>query len=284
MTSSFGPGDGVRLHYLREGGGGPPVLLLHGWPGFCYDWRYVIPEVARFADVIAPDLRGFGFSDAPEAAVEYQPERFAADIIALLRALGLSQVTLAAYDIGATVAQRIALTAPELVSSLVLAAPPYGGIGMRRFEPAVQGEFWYQHFHRIPFAPDIVAYDRNTVKLYIKHFYDHWSGNGYVLADDELEAIGDVYARPGRFAASIQWYRARGKSRLNEAVQADHAVIGQPARILWGALDPVMRVEWSDRLAEYFADHTLQVLDGVGHFVPLEARDAFTDSIKMLLP
>ena len=56
--------SGVQIHYVRQGHG-VPVLLLHGWPGFWYDWRRLIPALATAADVIAPDLRGFGGSDNP---------------------------------------------------------------------------------------------------------------------------------------------------------------------------------------------------------------------------
>jgi pimeloyl-ACP methyl ester carboxylesterase len=61
-----GPGiGGVRLHYVRRGGS-DPVVLLHGWPGFWYDWRHVIVPLAEEADVVAIDFRGFGDSDKPE--------------------------------------------------------------------------------------------------------------------------------------------------------------------------------------------------------------------------
>jgi pimeloyl-ACP methyl ester carboxylesterase len=56
---------GVTLHHVRLGRG-DPVLLLHGWPGFWYDWRRVLMPLSDVADVIAPDLRGFGDSDKPD--------------------------------------------------------------------------------------------------------------------------------------------------------------------------------------------------------------------------
>jgi pimeloyl-ACP methyl ester carboxylesterase len=57
----WGPGaDGVRLHYVRRGDG-EPVVLLHGWPGFWYDWRHVVVPLAQVSDAIAVDFRGFGY-------------------------------------------------------------------------------------------------------------------------------------------------------------------------------------------------------------------------------
>ncbi|HBE29157.1 MAG TPA: hypothetical protein DDW25_09740 [Ktedonobacter sp.] len=68
--------DGLELHYVRWGQGTPQVLLLHGWPGFWYDWRRVLPRLAQFTSVIALDLRGFGFSAKPDWPVHsaYSPE------------------------------------------------------------------------------------------------------------------------------------------------------------------------------------------------------------------
>ncbi len=83
---------GVSLHYLRLGQG-EPILLLHGWPGFSYDWRRVLVPLSGIADVIAPDFRGFGGSDKPDLppAQGYTREILAEDLIALLDALGIHQ-------------------------------------------------------------------------------------------------------------------------------------------------------------------------------------------------
>ena len=64
---AYGPGaDGVRLHYVRRGHG-EPVLLLHGWPGFWYDWRRVVVPLAEEVDVVAIDFRGFATRTSPKA-------------------------------------------------------------------------------------------------------------------------------------------------------------------------------------------------------------------------
>ncbi|MBN6186195.1 alpha/beta fold hydrolase [Aneurinibacillus sp. BA2021] len=89
------------------------MLLLHGWPGFWYDWRRVIPLLAQQADVLAPDFRGFGDSDKPDLspAEGYTPQRLAEDLVSFLHCL--DRVVLVAHDIGATVAQTLARTVPE---------------------------------------------------------------------------------------------------------------------------------------------------------------------------
>jgi pimeloyl-ACP methyl ester carboxylesterase len=284
---AFGPGaDGVRIHYVR-GGQGPPVLLLHGWPGFWYDWRRVIPRLADAADLIVPDLRGFGDSDKPTGPPTdlYTPAALTADMLALLDHLGLESVVVAAYDIGARVAQTLARQAPARVRALVLCSPAYPGIGMRRYEPGMQPEFWYQHFHSLPLAARLAGYNRDTVELYLRHFYDHWVNRTAAIRPKEFAAIVDTYARPGAFAASIAYYQAMAARRLAEATTSDPAAqqIAQPAYILWGADERVFPLAWADRLADYFPRLTFRPLPGVGHFLPLEAPDAVADAVRAML-
>ena len=101
--------DGFRLAYERTGSG-PAVLLLHGWPGDRTDYRAVVPLVSRSADVIVPDLRGFGESDKhpAEPARQYNAAAQARSIAGLIGELGLGPVVLAGYDIGSRIAQAVA--------------------------------------------------------------------------------------------------------------------------------------------------------------------------------
>ncbi|MGH2739474.1 MAG: alpha/beta fold hydrolase [Actinomycetota bacterium] len=278
-----GPGaDGVQLHFVRRGSG-PAVVLLHGWPGFWYDWRRVIPLLAPEADLIAPDLRGFGDSDKPDRPPDeaYTPPALAADVFALLDHLGVGEVTLAAHDIGATVAQAMALGAPARVRSMALFNPPYLGIGERRFEYSAQRELWYQYLHTMPWSDELVGHSRDTVRIYLAHFYDHWVGRKETVRPAEFEAIVDTYARPGAIRGGFNYYRARFLARRSEAaLDPRHFQIPQPTVILWGEEDPVIPVAWADRLQESFPNSTLQTLPGVGHFVPFEAPDEVTDAIR----
>jgi len=280
------PGFGdVRIHYVRRGHGAP-ILLLHGWPGFWYDWRRVIPALAVDADVIAPDFRGFGASDKPDLppAEAYTPHVLAADMRALLDHLGIESVVVAGYDIGATIAQTLARTAPTRVRALALFNPPYPGIGPRRFEPAVQAEAWYQHLHALPWADRLIGHDHDTVRLYLAHFYDHWMGRTEALRPEEFTAIVDTYAQPGAVRGSIAYYRARAGARQREAnADPDALRIAQPTIVLWGEADPVARSAWADRLPEFFSHLTLPLLPGVGHFVPFEAPADAIGAIRAAL-
>src|SRR4051794_20735749 len=101
--------DGTAFH-VAEAGSGPPLVLLHGWPQHWWAWRKVLPALAGTHRVVCPDLRGLGWSDAPPG--DYAKEAWAADVVALLDALGLERVDLAGHDWGGLVALLLALRAP----------------------------------------------------------------------------------------------------------------------------------------------------------------------------
>ncbi len=121
MSSRSAPVDGFRLAFGRYGSAGaPPVVLLHGWPGNRHDYRRVVPLLTDAADVIVPDLRGFGGSDKHAVAVRhfYSASAQASSVVGLINELGLTGVVLAGYDVGSRVAQSVARMYPDLAKAL----------------------------------------------------------------------------------------------------------------------------------------------------------------------
>jgi pimeloyl-ACP methyl ester carboxylesterase len=276
--------DGFRLAYDRTGAGpgAPAVLLLHGWPGDRTDYRQVAPLLSAAADVVVPDLRGFGESDkhAADPARQYSAAAQARSIIGLIGELGLGRPVLAGYDIGSRIAQATARDRPDAVRALVI-APPLPGIGDRILRPQAQREFWYQTFHQLELCTQLIDGQPAAVRAYLRYFWSHWSGPGYEPADGDLDHLVSAYGPPGAFAASIAWYRAGAGSvaaALAERVPAEK--IAAPTTVLWPEHDPLFPREWSDRIGEFFASAQLTWLDGAGHFSPLEAPDAFAAAIS----
>ncbi len=282
MTGPTGPWthheakvDGVRLHYVRQGAG-TPVLLLHGWPGFWYEWAPVIPPLAARHDVIVPDLRGFAYSDKPDVPPEegYAREFVAREVAAFVRGLGLQKVAIVAHDIGATVAQPMALMFPELVARLVLFDPPYPGIGRRWREPSHTREIWYQIFHTQPWAHEVVGASPDATRTYLRHFLTHWSGKKAWVTDAELEHWVDAYSQPDALRGGFAWYKAFDRVRTRQAdVPPEKLRIAQPTLVLWGDSDSILPIAWADRLPEYFSALTLKPVPGVGHFMMREAPE-----------
>jgi pimeloyl-ACP methyl ester carboxylesterase len=274
------PVDRFRLAYDRMGSG-PGVVLLHGWPGDRTDYRLLAPELAGRCDVVVPDLRGFGESDkhVADPAGQYDAAAQARSVVGLIEELGLERPVLAGYDIGSRIAQAIARSRPELVRALVI-APPLPGIGKRVFDLQPQREFWYQAFHQLPVAEQLIDGKPQAVRDYLFHFWSHWSGPGF---QPDLDHLVSVYSPPGAFTASIAWYRAGAGSVAASAVEQAPAAderIDVPTTVLWPEFDPLFPREWSDRLDEFFSDVRLEFVDRVGHFAPLEYPDVLNDAIS----
>jgi pimeloyl-ACP methyl ester carboxylesterase len=274
--------DGFRLAYDRTGHG-PPVVLLHGWPGDRTDYRAMVPLLSAAADLVVPDLRGFGESDKHRAdpAQQYDAGAQARSVVALIEELGLDRPVLCGYDIGSRIAQTIARARPDLVRALVV-SPPLPGIGERILSAPAQAEFWYQPFHQLDLAETLVDGRPDAVRAYLRHFWSHWSGPGFELADADLEHLVSVYSPPGAFTASIGWYRAGAGAvarSLAERTPDPDERLRTPTTVLWPEHDPLFPPAWSDRLADFFTNVHMRHLDA-GHFTPLESPAEFAAAIR----
>ena len=261
------------------------MVLLHGWPGDRTDYRAVVPLLAETADVVVPDLRGFGESDKHRAAGQYTAPAQASGVAALLTELGLRRVVVAGYDIGSRIAQAIARDRPDMVSALVL-SPPLPGIGDRILAPGPRREFWYQAFHGLDLCTELIDGSPDAVRTYLRHFWSHWSGPEYQPGKADLDHLVSVYGAPGAFEASIEWYRAgAGSVAVSMAERTPDRAdrIAPPATVLWGDSDPLFPFEWSDRLGDFFASATLTALAGTGHFTPLERPRDFAAAVAAAL-
>lgn len=276
------PGVGLQVHGLRAGApGGRPLLLLHGWPEWSHVWRPVIERLESTFDVAAPDLRGFGATQprSGQADASAGPERHADDLLALADTLGWGSFGIVAHDVGSFIAQSIARRSPQRVSGLFFFNCAYPGIGARWFAPRHVREIWYQFFHQLPWAAELIGQSRASCRLYLRHFLQHWSHRQDWI-EPALDAWVDNFMQPGALQGGFDWYLSVHETRM-AAVEgrATPVPIDRPTRVLWGACDPVLPAAWIDRLAEFFTDLRVEVLPQAGHFVHLECPDRAADDI-----
>lgn len=268
--------NGVRLH-VAECGAGRPLLLLHGWPEFWLTWEPLMQRLGGRFRLIAPDLRGFGDSEKPDAGPSDRAGAavHATDMLALLEALGVGRAGVVAHDIGGSVVQPMARQAPERLAGLFLFDCPYPGIGARWAEAGHLKEIWYQSFHQMPLAPALVGASRETCRAYFGHFLRHWSAGNPAAFDAVLETWVDTFLQPGNLQGGFNWYISANADRLRMIRGEAPALppVAVPTCVRWGVLDPVLKYEWSDRLGEVFADLDLAPFEGVGHFPHREDPD-----------
>lgn len=194
---------GLRVH-VAEAGAGEPLVLLHGFPQHWWGWRRVLPELAEHYRVLAPDLRGAGWTDAPPHG--YTEEQLVADAVGLLDALGLDRVHLAGFDLGGILGYRLCLAHPERVRRFVcLAAPhPYPLPSLRVM--AEVWRLWASFALALPvLGPQLIS--RGQQRLPRRMMVGD-TEDTQVWSAEDLEAFLAPLRHPSRARAASALYRA----------------------------------------------------------------------------
>jgi pimeloyl-ACP methyl ester carboxylesterase len=132
ITHRFVETNGIRMH-LAECGSGPLVLLCHGFPESWYSWRHQLYALADAGfHAVAPDMRGYGQTDRPEAIDQYSLFHLVGDMVGLLDALGAKTAVIAGHDWGAPVAWHAALLRPDRFPAVIALSVPFRPRGPAR--------------------------------------------------------------------------------------------------------------------------------------------------------
>ena len=259
VSHGFVRARGRRFH-LAEAGEGPPLVLLHGWPQHWFEWREVIGPLAERYRVLCPDLRGFGWSDAPPHG--YEKEALADDVVALLDALGVERFRLIGHDWGGWIGFLIALRAPERVERLMPlnVAHPFGG--PNRGRTRAMWRFWYQAVIAAPLVgPRVVAGSR---------FLARWLGAGpAVWSEEEAGTFLGQFRDPARARASTLLYRSFLTRELRglAAGRYRRLRLTTPTLLLYGTEDNVIRPAHIEGFEPYADAMAVEMVPGCGHFI-----------------
>jgi haloacetate dehalogenase len=223
---------------MRIGGGGGPLLLLHGYPQTHATWHKVAPELARHFTVICPDLKGYGDSDAPAPTADsgnYSKRVMGAEMLALMAALGHRRFAVIGHDRGARIAYRLALDHPEAVSKLVvldiLPTADYWDLADRRF---AVNTFHWGFLARDGGLPErLIGKDPEFFQDYLMRL---WTGDYDALDPEALKEYRRCFRKPENIAASCADYRAGYTidDALDRADKAARKKIGCPVLVLSG--------------------------------------------------
>jgi len=191
--------NGIQMHYVI-GGQGDPIVLLHGWPQTWYEWRHVIPALARNYTVIVPDLRGLGDSSKPITG--YDGKTVAEDIHQLVEQLGFKDIFLVGHDLGALVAYSYTAAHPSEVRGLVILDVPITG-----FSPALNStRLWHIPFHMVRDIPETLVEGKE--REYLTWFYSNYSYNPAAITKEDIDEYVSHYSAPGGMRAGFEYYRA----------------------------------------------------------------------------
>jgi epoxide hydrolase 4 len=233
----------VRLHYV-EAGEGPLVLLLHGFPQFWYQWRHQIPALVEAGfRVVAPDMRGYNFSDKPHGVGAYRVELLVRDVEHLILACGERTAVVVGHDWGAIVAWIAAMRYPERVRRLAILNVPHPARFLHGLSsPRQLLRSSYMFFFQIAWLPEEIIRAGDFALLRSALLRDPVRPGTF--AAEDIERYVRALAQPGALTATLNYYRAllRNLGETRTLLQRIEA----PVLVIWGERDRFL----SRRLAE----------------------------------
>jgi haloacetate dehalogenase len=264
---------------LRRGGDGAPLLLLHGNPQTHAMWHKVAPVLARRFSVVCPDLTGYGLSDKPPVSEDHAPyakRAMAADMLALMRALGHERFRVVAHDRGARVAHRMALDHPGAVDRLCTMDIIPTLEHFERADMAFGMGYWHWFFlaQRHPGPEAMIGRDIET--WFDFHTSREPKPKDFFHAEARADYLAALHA-PGTIEAICEDYRAATTIDLlhDRASRDAGAKVACPLLALWGAKGSLPK--WYDPETIWRAYAAGPIETGAvasGHYLAEEAPEA----------
>ena len=258
--------NGIEMHYVI-GGQGDAVVLLHGFPQSWYEWRHIMPALAKNYTVIAPDLRGFGDSSKPVTG--YDGKTTAEDIYQLTSQLGFNQILLVAHDVGSQTAYSYAAAHPNNVTKLVIMDFPFPG-----FLPPEFGENgpWWFAFYQVPDLPEALL--QGNEREYISWFIKGLAYNPSAITEEDLDVFASHVSAPGGMRAALEHFRAFPIDAEQNRESAKDKIT-MPVLVLGGDIYPALGGDFPGNFALSSTQALATNVTGVtvplsGHWIPEE--------------
>jgi pimeloyl-ACP methyl ester carboxylesterase len=309
--------NGIRMH-LAEQGAGPLVLLCHGFPESWYSWRHQLRALAEAGfRAVAPDMRGYGLTDCPEAIDQYTLLHLIGDMMGLLDALGAETAVIAGHDWGAPVAWHAALLRPDRFRGVIALSVPFRPWAPPRpttVMPQTGDALFYQLYFQTPGIAE--AELERDVRLTIRKIIHSISGDaprgrdvGFIgmvprqggllthvtdpktlppwFTEADLDFYAGEFARTG-FGGGLNWYRNIDRNWELLAPFAG-APVTVPALFIAGDRDLVLAFRGMDQLIANLSKFVPQlqktlILPGCGHWTqqerPAEVNAAMIDFLR----
>ena len=261
----FVDAGGLRTH-VAEAGEGAPLLLLHGWPQHWYQWRGVMERLVGERRLIAPDLRGFGWTDAPDGPVN--PDVFATDVVALLDALGLERVDVAGHDWGGVTSFLLSTRHPERIGRVLALSAPHPWVPL---SPRLALEAW-RGWYAIPLAAGVIRHDPGLAGRPIRR-------EGVPQSD--VDVYVDRLRERARASATARLYRSALTTVATNLPGGGPAPQStSPTLLMTGEKDPVVVPRLAEGLERGGDDMRFEPIPGAGHFICDTHADVIADRVR----
>lgn len=259
--------NGVSLHVVEAGPpAGPLLVLLHGFPEFWWAWRHQITPLAQAGyHVVAPDMRGYNTSQAPQAVSAYQLDTLVSDVVALADSYGAQRFRLVGHDWGGIVAWGVGASHPDRLERLVIMDAPHPDLWAKQAlkHPTQALRSTYVALFQLPGLPEAAlgALDFAGLRTMVEG-----SARQDALKPGEIGEYMEAWEQPGSLTAMLNYYRA-----LRERNRADPpARILPPTLVLWGEDDVFLEHHVAQAALELCDAGRLSIIPGTTHWLHLE--------------
>ena len=256
--------EGAEI-YVRSGGRGPVVLLLHGYAENSDSWAPLAADLMKDHTVVVPDLRGIGKSSKPAAG--YDKKTQAKDMRAVVTALGFDKTFVVAHDIGNMVAYAYAATYPDKVERLVVMDAPIPGI--EPWSEILQNPgVWHFNFH----GPDAERLVAGRERIYLDRIWNDFTGDPGQPDEATRSFFAATYAQPGGMRAGFAQFAAFSQDAKDNKV-FEQTKLTMPVMAVGGekSFGPLQAV-----IMRHVAVNVQQeVVAGSGHWL-MEERPSYT--------
>ncbi|MCZ8376007.1 MAG: alpha/beta hydrolase [Beijerinckiaceae bacterium] len=275
--------------FARVGGKGPPLVLLHGFPQTHVIWHRMAPELAKTHQVIAMDLRGYGWSSAPRGGPPhetYSKRAMAEDVLAVIDRLGHTRFALVGHDRGARVSYRLALDHPGRLTRLALLdiIPTLAMWERMDARRAMQVYHWSFLAQPAPMPETLIA---KAPAEWLEHTLASWTAAKDLSAFDSraLRHYRAFFNDPARIHACCEDYRAGAGLDMDhdEASRQAGTRIDCPVLVLWGEVGIPAAGASPLEAWKIFAPHATGAPIRAGHFLPEENPADTLAAIKAFL-
>jgi haloacetate dehalogenase len=275
---------GAKIH-LRQGGKGPPLLLLHGYPETHVMWHKIATSLARRFTVVCPDLRGYGDSSKPPGGADhagYSKRAMAADQVEVMAKLGFERFQVVGHDRGARVVHRLCLDHPERVTrAAVLDIIPTAVLYARTDKRFATYYFhWFFLIQPEDLPERLIG---GAADYYLGRLLRGWGRAEEAFVEAALAEYRRCFRDPATIHATCEDYRAGASIDLEHDAADAGKKIACPLLVLWGEKGVAGRLY--DPLAiwrENAVDVTGRALP-CGHFLPEEAPEETLAALEAFL-
>jgi pimeloyl-ACP methyl ester carboxylesterase len=272
---------GLEFHVAEAGEGDDVVLCLHGWPQHWYEWRHLMPALATAGHrVLAIDLRGFGWSEAPPRG--YEKENMADDVLAVLDELGLERVKLVGHDWGGWIGFLLALKAPRRFERYLSLNIVHPWVTVRQMAPHLW-RFWYQWMILSPG----IGFALHRSGRFIPKVLVGGSSVKEAWDDETIHAFSDSFTRPEYARAGVQVYRVFNLREVRRIMRGryDDTRLTVPTLLLFGEDDFALKPDLLDGYQGHADDMRVELVPGCGHFIADERPELVADrAVEFLAP